>query len=143
MDKMLHRGKYAVPENGQIALPTRWSLKSIIGITKEFTLGDKLVYAYSLAWSWFACGLAIVVTTIAFIWDISNSTWARVHMYLLLYLIITSFGIAAWLTAGGFRDLLRLFRDLKVARHSDTDDGRVVKNERLTEASLDAIDSKK
>ncbi len=41
-------------------------------------------------------------------------------------MVTISFGIAVWLTTGGFKDLIRLIRDLKVARHSELDDGRVM-----------------
>ena len=149
MDKMLHRGEYAIESEAKQPLPqsSRWSLKSILGITDEFSRGDKFVYAYAYFWSWFSFFLALTVTTIALIWDISNYTWSRIHMYSLLYLVIISFGIAVWLTAGGCRDFWQLIKDLKTAKRNSADDGRVVNHQNLDEirdeAALETSNSKK
>ena len=42
-----------------------------------------------------------------------------------MFFIATSFVVMVWLSIGGIRDLLRLYRDLKTAQRDYEDDGTV------------------
>ncbi|MFH1615111.1 MAG: sodium:solute symporter [Planctomycetota bacterium] len=137
MDRMLHRGKYAVA-GGDIpeTMPKQKlgsRIKMVLGYTKEFTFGDKLIYAISIGKTLLFFGIGITAALIAAFGGLSDPGWARVHYYMLWFTIITSFAIAVWLTIGGFRDLKRLFDSLKTVKRNDLDDGRVVDHHNLAD----------
>ena len=130
LDKMLHRGEFAVVSDheateGVVAKP-EWNWKTALGITDEFSRGDKIIYGITLAKSLGFFGLWVIVTAIALTVGMSDSEWAWYHQYVnMWFYIVTSFIIAVWLSIGGIRDLFRLLHDLKVAKRDHSDDGTV------------------
>jgi hypothetical protein len=55
MDRMLHRGKYAVEGETSLAAEDKQTLLEKLGWTKEFTRSDKVVAGVTLGWPlvWF------------------------------------------------------------------------------------------
>jgi len=130
LDRMLHRGKYNT--DGEIEVEKSvWTWKNIfsktIGITNEYTRGDKII-----AWSVFiySFGLGFVLFLIIVAWNCFDSWplkwWGN---YYLIRTLAIPFVIAivttVWFFIGGMIDLRRLFRDLK-NRQIDADDNGVV-----------------
>ena len=77
MEKMLHRGQYALAEDKVKAeFAKRWSWGSIIGIDHNFTAGDKAISISVFSWTMFWWVVFIVVT----LWNIFSpwpvSRWA-------------------------------------------------------------------
>ena len=137
-DRMLHRGKYNLEHHTAAdAEPPgnpgflRW--KTLLGITPEYTRGDRILAYSVLAWTLlgFAEFLFAAIVNL-FITRWSNEAWFLWWEYItvgqgLLYGVVTT----VWFTWGGLRDLRRLFRHLKnnQSASDDNDDGRIVPEE--------------
>jgi solute:Na+ symporter, SSS family len=126
IDEMLHRGKYKTKSDDAKAAPPPTRGLKALGITNEFTFGDKFIYFATIAWmlGWwivFLIGTAYNLTT-----DVSVDSWIkfwRVKIYIYLAL---GFITMVWFTAGGIRDIIDMFKTLRTAKRNFEDDGRVV-----------------
>lgn len=142
MDRMLHRGAYAVireqvGETGGPAAGRRGWLGRLIGFDENFTLGDKWIAGSLLGWSLFWFFLFIIGT----VWNLLRpwplSVWSA-------FWHVTSIGLpicfavvtAIWFTWGGVRDMRTLFRRLREQKINPLDDGTVVGHRNLDEAIL-------
>jgi hypothetical protein len=133
LDQMLHRGVFAVASD-TIAKQEkfRWSIRHIfnriIGITPEYTRGDKIiarsVLIYSLGYQFLICFLG------SSIWNafspISNRGWTY-YFFVNSLLVPCTIGVIStvWFVAGGVIDIRRLFRDLAARPSNVNDDGWV------------------
>lgn len=132
LDKLLHRNKYAYDED--LAQGAKLSLAGkifgkLVGITPEYSLGDKFiawsVFAYSIGWN-FICLFVVVL-----IWNsITPFTVSNWSTYFFITTIVAAIIIGSvstvWFFYGGLRDLFRLFRDLKARVVNPLDNGQVV-----------------
>ena len=131
LDRMLHRGIYAI--DGEKKLKTDWSFKAVlgklVGITPEYTTGDKCIawglFTYSIIYKFFIIFACVVVVNL--VAQRPTEWWSK---YFLITCLIIPGCVASvttiWFTWGGIRDMLRLFRDLKNRKEVDElDDGRV------------------
>jgi len=129
MDRMLHRGKYAVKEDSALVseLPARgWRW---FGMGKEFTTGDRIIYIGVYAWifGWFA--VFVVGTFYSLSYGISTESWLKFwHLYVWISFILGII-MVVWFTIGGLRDLRNLFRDLRTRERDPMDDGTVIKQD--------------
>ncbi len=140
MDRMLHRGEYADP-NEHKNLKRDWSVKNIfkniIGITPEYTKGDKAIaygmFIHSFVYSF---GFAFLGTLV---WNIF-SPWPS--EYWSVYFLVTNLVVpgiiagltAIWFSIGGVMGLFDLFRTLENRKHVNVlDDGRVEGNVSLAD----------
>jgi solute:Na+ symporter, SSS family len=141
MDKLLHRGKYAIGHDHDAAVTKEVpKFLRFFGITKEFTMFDKVIYFSQLAWVLIWLMVFIVGMTInygywqdaqlgklssEFImdWERSWADWWGVQMGIfgVMALIFT-----VWFCIGGVRDLLRMFKALNEVEVDEADDGMVV-----------------
>lgn len=140
LERMLHRGKYALPGSGDAPsgapkpLPA-WS--RLLGFDDRFTRGDKWIAGLLLGWSvfWFC----VVVTGCVCHWvsPWSIATWLGYwHVTGIVVPIIISLVTGIWFTWGGARDIRSLFEHLKKEKICHADDGRVVGHSNLDEAVL-------
>lgn len=133
LDRMLHRGIYNIDHDKKEQL--EWSFRTvfskILGITKEYTTGDKVI-----AWSFFFYSLVynfVLVFIVVIIWN-AFSPWPIEwwgHYSFIVYLLVPGImaGISTfWFGIGGFIDLFRLFRDLRARVDNPLDDGWVEGN---------------
>ena len=130
LDKMLHRGEYIVAADhestGGLEVKRKWSLKAALGITPEFTKGDKFIYGVTLTKAIVFFLMWICMTIFALAVGLSDYGWSLYHRYVnMWFYIVTSFIVAIWLSVGGIRDMFHLYRDLRQARRDHTDDGTV------------------
>ncbi|MCD4830198.1 MAG: hypothetical protein K8R02_00140 [Anaerohalosphaeraceae bacterium] len=125
MNRMLHRGEYAI-ENEHIDVvanvPKLWKL---LGVTKEFTRGDKAIFLGVTIWSigWFL--IFVIGTIYNIVNDVPDESWARFwKLYIWLFLGI---GVATtiWFAIFGFRDLGRMYKTLRTVKRDSHDDGTV------------------
>ena len=140
MDRMLHRGKYA-PAGEPAPEPFLWTpmnvLKRMVGITSEYTKGDKVIayalFFHSFVFSFLCCFVGVAIWNRFSPWPVA--WWSR-------YFLVVNFGVplaiaaitTVWFSIGGVRDLFRLFRDLENRKHVNTlDDGRVEGNVSLAD----------
>jgi SSS family solute:Na+ symporter len=125
LDTLLHRGRHAiVSEASSVGQEPSRGLR-MLGMGKEFTRGDRVVYllTYAMIAGW---TLVFVVGTVYNLThDVSNVAWAkfwRVYVYVQLAI---SAAIVVWFTVGGVRDLKAMLRQLDVMARDDADDGVV------------------
>jgi len=130
LDKLLHRGEFVVASD-RLATGGRdekrvWNWKSALGITEEFTRGDKIIYGITIVKSLLFFLLWIGMTITVYTVGISKEGWATYHYYVnAMFFIATSFIVMVWLSIGGVKDLVTLYRDLQAAKRDFADDGTV------------------
>ncbi len=143
LDRMLHRGKYAVIKaevDDTVIQPKQhagWS--RVLGFDDDFTLGDKWIAGGLLGYTCFWSAVAIVGTIWNFFispWPITvwSTFWEVVGIGLPVFFAVVT---GVWFTWGGIRDLSRLFRRLREHKSNPLDDGTVVDNQNLDEFVLE------
>ncbi len=147
LDRMLHRGKYDVDGNHKPRDP--WTIKTvfkkIIGITPEFTTGDKVIawsfFGFSFVYHFLFTFVAVLIWNAFSPWPIKWWGWYFFVVQLLIpgiVAIISTF----WFGIGGVVDMRRLFRDLKKREVNHLDNGVVDGNMSLADkAELEAADA--
>jgi SSS family solute:Na+ symporter len=129
MDRMLHRGKYAVAgEQKEIAPPfwKRFSPAKLIGVDEEFTFWDRVIAFGIFGWvmTTFAISMVGLVWNLIHPW--STATWVRYwFIFGLTIPFIASLFTTVWFTIGGVRDIRVFFKGLRVEKRDVRDDGMV------------------
>lgn len=128
MDKLLHRGKYVVEEEYKIlnVQPIR-GLK-MLGMGKEFSLTDKMIYIATYVWIFLWASIFIVGTIYNLTHNVSDSSWMKFWFFYLVINIIIAIVVVFWFTIGGARDVKALFRRLRTMERDDKDDGFVMEH---------------
>lgn len=135
LDKLLHRGEFAeagAPEQ----VSQKWSFRSLfsrlIGITSEYTLGDKFiawsVFVYSIIYHFGFCFIAIAVFNVFYRWPVE---WWSIKFFVVGLIVpgIIAFITAVWFTWGGIVDMRRLFIDLNNEKDRNPEDnGQILKD---------------
>ena len=127
MDRMLHRGKYAVEGETSLAAEDRQTFLEKLGWTKEFTRSDKVVAGITLAWpmAWF------MVFIVGNCWHllreggIPKESWLRFWHFWTWFIYATSIAVTLWFIIGGLFDTVYMYRRLRTMKIDDRDDGRV------------------
>ena len=151
MDRLLHRGRYAVDEDrvavrspgddapaspaealAELERPLRNWRALLLGFDRHFTRGDKFISGgfFALSASFFAAFVGITLWNAAGHWggwvepwgERAWWRWTLVQLYLAVVLAPVT---TAWFTVGGVRDLRRLFAALRARPADAADDGRV------------------
>ncbi|MGE4489826.1 MAG: sodium:solute symporter [Kiritimatiellales bacterium] len=131
LDRMLHRGEYAVKTDQtdvavtQSAKGFRWS--KLIGIDEKFSRSDRWISGSVFLWSVFW----VVVLIVGCIWNAiqpwSNHVWSVFWWWSAIMIpLAISVGTTVWFTIGVLKDLRRFFTALQKERVDDADDGTVV-----------------
>ena len=147
LDRMLHRGKYGLDEKREIK--QKWTPRTVfsnlIGITPEYTRGDKAiawgVFLYSFVYGFGLAFVAVVVWNVIQPWPLKWWSWYFVIQFFVIPCILACF-TTVWFGVGGFIGLRQLFRDLAARKETnDLDDGRVEGNMSLADKqALEAVD---
>ena len=134
LDKLLHRGKYA---DGPEPVKEKWTLRNIfskiIGITPEYTRGDRIiaysVFFYSVVYSVGIIFFGIVIWNAIWPWPHS---WWTVKFFITTLLIPGIVGVIStiWFMIGGSIDAIHLFRDLKKRVEDPNDNGQILNDEK-------------
>lgn len=134
LDKLLHRGKYA---DGPEPVKEKWTLRNIfskiIGITPEYTRGDRIiaysVFFYSVVYSVGIIFFGIVIWNAIWPWPHS---WWTVKFFITTLLIPGIVGVIStiWFMIGGSIDAIQLFRDLKKRVEDPNDNGQIFNDEK-------------
>jgi Na+/proline symporter len=149
LDRIFHRGKYSDGESFP-AEESVWSWKrlynTIVGITPEYTKGDKVIAWSVVIWS-LVYGFGIMFCGVL-IWN-AFSPLTPEQWSLLFYIgtiptaLIVGSVSTVWFLVGGIIDSVRLFRDLEKRAANPLDDGRVEGHVSLADkARFDEIDRK-
>ena len=131
LDRMLHRGKYGLGEKREIKM--RWTprtvLSNLIGITPEYTRGDRAiawgVFLYSFVYGFLLAFVGVVVWNCFQPWPVEWWSWYFVIQFFVIPCILACV-TTVWFGVGGFIGLRQLFRDLAARKETnELDDGRV------------------
>ena len=130
LDRMLHRGKYDI--DNEHATKPQFNLKhlfsTLIGITPEYTKGDKVIawsaFIYSFGYSFLGCFVIILIWNMIMPWTLNM--WS-IYFYITMLCVPVTIGIIStfWFLIGGIVDIRRLFIDLAARADNPLDDGRV------------------
>jgi SSS family solute:Na+ symporter len=131
LDKMLHRGQYAVePGHGKPITKTwreRMHWRTLVSFDENFSFFDKLTAGGIF---WFSIVL-VAVNLIATAWNLlyrpwPASWWAHYWMITGIALpVVIAFGTLIWFGIGGVFDLRDFFVALRTMKRDVHDDGRV------------------
>ncbi len=130
LDKLLHRGIYA---DAPAPPKEHWTFRNVfsklIGITDEYTRGDKII-AYSVFGYSFVYQIGIVFVAIV-IWNTISpwpDEWWTVKFFITSLVIPAIVGLIStvWFMIGGIRDTRRLFIDLEKRIEDPDDNGQVL-----------------
>jgi len=127
MERMLHRGPYAVADDKvKIEFKKRWTWSSIIGIDEHFTLGDKLISTSVFCWTMFWWGVFIGVTCWNWVHPWPLSWWSVYwHYYSIIIPLVIGVITTIWFLWGGVADLRELYVNLQTYKSNAQDDGTV------------------
>jgi hypothetical protein len=147
LERMLHRGKYAL--DGQRNIKISWTpanfFKNLIGITPEYSKGDKViaygVFLYSFVYGFIICFVGTVIWNSFRPWPVEWWSKYFVIRYFVIPCIVAAIS-TVWFGIGGFFGLVHLFRDLKARKTFNAlDDGRVEGSMSLADKeALEAVD---
>lgn len=139
LERMLHRGKYAVEEEKKFETQSenRVTLGRLIGIDQHFTFGDKMIAGGLFSWSLLLFAVFIIGT----VWNLISpwpvAVWSQ-------FWFVVGIGIpigfalvtAVWFTWGGVRDIRRFFARLRQEKVDVMDNGMVVDHRNLEDIAL-------
>ncbi len=125
MDKMLHRGPYAIKEELLVVdeVPSR-GLR-MLGMGKEFTRGDKIIYIGAYAWTFAWTVVFIIGTWFNLTSGVSDAAWMGFWRAFIMINIVVSGLVIIWFAIGGTRDLKDMLRRLSTMTRDHGDDGFV------------------
>ncbi|MBC2595576.1 sodium:solute symporter family protein [Ruficoccus amylovorans] len=128
LEKMLHRGKYALPDSrqkgdGHQTGKTLWG--RLFGFSDEFTRGDRVIYRLKIGWTMFWFTTFVVGTIVGLTVGIPDGVWGRWWLFTVVLSGIVGVITVVWFLIGGMRDLWDLLRILREVKRDDSDDGSV------------------
>lgn len=141
MDRMLHRGEYAVIDPLRPVVPEtpgkKFSWGKLIGLDENFTRGDTWIACSLFGWNmlWFVVFLVGCAWNYFAPWP--NSVWSVFwHVSAIGLPIFLTVITAVWFTWGGVRDIGSLFRRLRLEKVNHLDDGTVKGHHNLDEETV-------
>jgi len=138
IDRMLHRGKYALADDNPAKNPdTRWIMR-VLGVGNEFTKGDKFIYFAVMFYSTFFITLFFVGVICCKVFNIefSEVLWGYQWAFKMAVGAVMAVIVAVWFIWGGALDLKYLFRKLKSVKRNDSDDGTVVGHHNVSDEQV-------
>jgi len=134
MDRMLHRGAYAKPEDAEAAVVglrgLTWS--RLIGCDANFTRGDRWIASSLLVYflAFFFITLGVSAWCLVRPW--SAAAWSSYwHFNAIVLPVFIAVVTSIWFTWGGVRDAIDLFRRLREEAVNPLDNGTVVGHQNL------------
>ena len=127
MDKMLHRGKYEIKEETVVVNKVPLKGLKILGMGKEFTKGDKIIYLSAYGWTFIWVVVFIIGTIFNLSGDVPDSSWMSFWKTFVIINLSVSFFIITWFTIGGIKDFKEMLNRLKTTVRDHNDDGTVRK----------------
>jgi solute:Na+ symporter, SSS family len=132
MDRLLHRGQYAIEGEHIVhdhGIRSRW--QQFVGITAEFSKGDRILAIILVVWNainflWFV-GFTIynLIQKLFFHRLVPDYVWSTYYFVGLMIVVVLSLPTMVWFTVGGVMDMKLLYKHLDSAVIDETDDGSV------------------
>lgn len=126
MNKMLNRGNY----NADAAVANSLAQKGwkILGMGKEFTRGDRVIYILTYSWTLLWVCVFVVGTVFNLTSEISDESWMLFWKIFILTNLALSIVVVIWFAIGGVKDLKIMFALLNSQVKDENDTGFVDKN---------------
>jgi SSS family solute:Na+ symporter len=128
MDRMLHRGKHLIREEYTVvdAAPVKgWK---VLGMGREFTRWDKVIYVATYAWTASWVVVFVVGTVLSLTRGVGDGPWMGFwKTYVMIYLV-ASILVILWFSIGGVVNLKDMIRALKVMKRDHSDSGYVMRD---------------
>ena len=121
MDRLLHRGKYAV--EGDTPIMKRGL--AVLKMGPHFSLGDKIIFVGSTGYALLLSGGVFLGTIYMLNTEIPDSSWLLFWKIFSWALLFVSAIVAVWLGVGGIRELKVMFQLLRTVKRDASDDGSV------------------
>lgn len=137
MDRLLHRGRYAVQSEKEFVTKSvkRVGWGKLIGLDENFTRGDKFLAGGLFGWSmiWFVVFVVGTVWNVLAPWPLAawSYFWYIVAIAVPIFFTVVT---AVWFTWGGVLDMRAFFQRLKRERVNTLDNGMVVDHQNLADA---------
>jgi solute:Na+ symporter, SSS family len=125
MDKMLHRGIYEVKEDKPEIHKVPQKGLRMLGMGKEFTRGDKIIYLSAYTWTFVWVVVFIIGTVFNLTGEVQDSSWMSFWKTFVLINLIASFIVIVWFTIGGVKDFKEMMFRLTHLVRDHSDDGSV------------------
>jgi len=124
LDRLLHRGAHATSETQVVTeVPTRgWK---VLGMGKEFTRRDKILYIVTYAHTVFWVAVFIAGTVYSLTHTVDNMRWAEFWRLYLYVQVALSIIVLVWFAIGGIADLRAMLTQLRITQRDVKDDGYV------------------
>jgi len=129
MDRLLHRGQYAVEgEAAPGAAPDDEGKRgwAIFGMGKDFTRNDRIVFIFSYSYTLLVTVVFVVGTAYMLGVGISDQGWADFWWYYCIVMLGLTVVVTVWVAAGGIKNLKELKESLENLVRDEADDGTVV-----------------
>ena len=125
MDRLLHRGRYAVEEEQETETKASrgWA---IFGMGSEFTRNDRIVFVFSYSYIFLISLVFVVGTAYMLGAGISDAAWAEFWWWFCVVTLILTTVVTVWVAAGGIKNLKELKHRLENLERDEADDGTVV-----------------
>jgi len=128
MDRMLHRGRYLIREEYKIVDEAPVKGWKVLGMGREFTPFDKVIYIATYAWTFSWVVVFVVGTVLNLTGSVGNAAWMGFwKTYVWIYLAV-SVVVIVWFSTGGLINLRDMIKALKTMTRDHTDDGFVHKD---------------
>ena len=135
MDRMLHRGEYAVLKEEPKEMTNRYPplaktgfsrILRALGLSEEFSYWDKVIFVMTIVWNmgWFT--IFLVGTVYNLIYEVDDSSWMTFWKLKAFLAFALGTIITIWWALGGFRDVKRMIVRLRTVVRDDEDDGMVI-----------------
>ena len=134
MDRLLHRGKYAVDADKQMIAKEYKGIFQRLGLTAEFTRSDRVIFFLSLGWMLVWSLVFVIGVVYNLIYDVNEESWLTFWKVYVAINAAAGVLITIWLTIGGFKDIRVLFARLRAIRVDEKDDGSVSSSQSKVDA---------
>ena len=125
MDRLLHRGRYAVEGEAEAEVKVKrgWA---IFGMGPEFTRNDRIVFIFSYSYIFLVSVIFVVGTAYMLGVGISDQAWGTFWWWYCIVMLALTCVVTVWVAAGGFKNLRELKESLESLVRDEADDGTVV-----------------
>jgi SSS family solute:Na+ symporter len=127
MDKMLHRGAYVVKEEYTVVDAAPLKGWKVLGMGREFTRWDKVIYVATYAWTASWVVVFVVGTVLNLTREVSTAAWLGFWRTYTMIFLAVSIVVIVWFSIGGIINLKEMIATLKVMKRDHGDQGFVEK----------------
>ncbi len=137
LDRLLHRGAYALPGAGsgpRVIGLSRW--RQLLGFTNEFTRGDRAIYYFKMGWTGMWTAIFVVGTIAGLVFGLSKTVWANFWLFVIILSATAGSVTVVWFLWGGIKDLRLLVITLRDKNRDAGDDGEIHSSPANPDASV-------